>query len=328
MSSRRCNVLLTFAGRKGYQYLVLRSSPRAGTIVAADADPAAPIRVHGATLEVVPPVADPQAYLAALEVCVRRHSIDGIIPLNDRDAVLLATHSAAFASLGARYLGAEPEVAAALGDKLAAADWLASRGFQTPPTALAGDFPSTRSTAVAFPLVTKARHGQGSERFRVVRTEAELFAVPEGDVVQPFLHGEHYDLDILRSAAGRVVAVVPKRKLEMQGGTASLVRSDARQDLVDLGVRIGNAVRHVGMIDVDVIDAGGELHVLEVNPRLGGCFPFSCIVCPDLADALLAVGLGESPPDLVGRFRGGVTMFREWRYHEVPGSEDTDSPTS
>jgi carbamoyl-phosphate synthase large subunit len=313
-SAEPTNLLLTFSGRKAYVYAPLARSSQAGAIVAADADPEAPIRATAHHFACVPPVSQASAYLAALEQLCKSHSIDAIQPLNDLDLRLLTSERERFAACDARVLGASGETTAILCDKLQAAHWLSERGFCTPRTWRAGD-PGAPRRGVR---IAKERFGQGSQGFRVLAPDEDPASLAPTLVVQPFVEGRHFDLDVLRAASGDVVAVVAKEKLEMAGGTASKTRSVLDRRLIELGIALGRAVEHVGLIDVDVIAAGDRLTVLEINPRLGGCFPFACLFCPGLPDALLVVARGESPAPMIGSYRDGVTAFREWSFVEAP----------
>lgn len=310
----RTNLLLTFSGRKSYVRDALARSPRAGALVCADADPDAPIRARAPHFAHVPRLAEPVRYLGALEQLCKAHAIDALLPLNDADVCLLTSERERFAAAGSRVLGAPAETTAVLCDKLRAAAWLAERGFRTPETWLARDPAAPRRGA----RIAKERFGQGSQGFQLLEAGAEPAALAPSLVVQPFLDGRHFDLDVLRAPDGRVVSVVPKEKLESAGGTASKTRSLADPRLIDLGVALGEAVGHVGVIDVDVIACGDTLYVLEINPRLGGCFPFACLFCPELPDALLAIARGESPAPFLGAFRAGVLAFREWTFCALP----------
>jgi hypothetical protein len=62
----------------------------------------------------------------------------------------------------------------------------------------------------------------------------------------------------------------------------------------------------------------GEPQVLDVNPRLGGGFPFTATYCPAYVDALLEVATGRP----VGRrplpYDAGVLVCREATYTAFP----------
>ena len=313
-SAPRVNVLLTCAGEKSYLVETFAASPRLGRLVATDGDPRAPIAGHAPVFRAVPPVAAAEAYLDALAELCREHEIHLLLPQNDRDLELLAGARARFADLGTRIAGAAPETVRTSCDKLEVGSWLAEHGLAYPRThdAAAGDSP--------LPAIVKPRFGQGSEGLRRARTLADLADLPSDMVVQELVEGPEYNLDILRGDNG-VVAVVPKLKLAMRWGSTHQAVAVDRPDLVELGVRLGDAVAHLGSIDVDLIDGERGPVVLDINPRIGGGFPFTALFCPAYVDALLAIGRGERPTPFLGRYRGGVRATRELRFFVQPASD-------
>lgn len=42
-----------------------------------------------------------------------------------------------------------------------------------------------------------------------------------------------------------------------------------------IGRILGEQLKHIGNLDVDVFERDGQYYVLELNPRFGGGFPFS-----------------------------------------------------
>jgi carbamoyl-phosphate synthase large subunit len=313
----KSRLLMTFSGKKNYIYTPLAMDPEADFVIAADADPLAPIRGHaGDNFVLVPKARERERYLdALLRTCVSSR-IHAVAPLNSADVELLTQERTRFESGGTLVLGAEAALTSTLCDKQRASTWLRSAGFETPET-WSIDFALANRDRLPFPLVAKERFGQGSQGFRVVNAPAELDHASPTSVVQPFLPGRHYDLDIL-AAGGHVLCVVPKLKLASTEGTASLTRSVADPKLLSLGVAVGEAVGHTGLIDVDVIDVDGTMFVLEINPRIGGCFPFACLACPQLPGALLRVARGEPPMPFVGVFETGVVGAREWSIVRLP----------
>jgi carbamoyl-phosphate synthase large subunit len=311
--SRACNVLLTFSGLKNYVREILAHSAHAGEILAADSDPLAPIGQHGGSFHVVPRVVDEAAYVASLMRLCTRQRVDCLLPLNDLDLAVLAREAPRFEDAGTRVLGAPEDVVAATRDKLAMASWLAQRGLPSPPTALAGDGQEFAARH-GWPLIAKARSGQGSERLRLVRDVRELAQLDAHQVIQPLRRGVEHNLDILRDPRAGVLSVVPKRKLEMRNGSTHHAVSVESPQLVELGVRLGEALRHAGTADVDVMVGEHEAEILDVNTRVGGGFPYTAMCCPEYVDALLLVGLGESPQPFLGRYQRGVRGFRDVVY--------------
>jgi carbamoyl-phosphate synthase large subunit len=309
-------VLLTCAGQKGYVLRALETSARAGRIVAVDCDPDAPVRSAARFFEPVPPLQRADEYVEALLDVAARYEIDCLVPLNDLDLGVLAQARAVFARRGVAVLGASPAVVEAMRDKLAAAAWLAEEDLPAPRTWPA-ELPPPGLPGPGRPLVAKARFGQGSEGLRVCTTPEDLRRLDAGAVLQERLAGPEYNLDILRSAEG-VIAVVGKRKLEMRYGSTHAAELVDDPELVALGVRLGEALTFVGSIDVDVMRSDRATEIIDVNPRLGGGFPFTALFFPEYVDALLAIGLGETPEPLFGLQPKAGRAVRELAYRLHP----------
>jgi carbamoyl-phosphate synthase large subunit len=86
-----------------------------------------------------------------------------------------------------------------------------------------------------------------------------------------------------------------KRKVRMRAGQTdqALTVNDPR--LLELGQRLGEALRHIGMLDCDVFDTPDGLRVIDLNPRMGGGYPFAHLAGANYPAALLAWARGEQP---------------------------------
>lgn len=311
------NILLTCVGRKSYLVGIFERSERLGTLVAVDSDEEATIQFHAPHFHTVPQVvSDPQAYADALLELCEDYDIDCVVPQNDLDLVELADARERFRASGVEVTGAPPETARAVRDKIAMADWAAEHDLNYPQTWRPSEVPDD-----ALPVIVKSRRGQGSAALDEIE-DPEVLARLDGDevVAQRMLPGAEYNLDILARRDGRVVSVVPKKKLEMRYGATHKARSVDDPELVELGVKVGAAVGHVGAIDVDVmVDEAGRRHVIDINPRVGGGFPFTSIYCPEYVDALLAVAAGDAPTPFLGEYEANRRVDREFRYFETDG---------
>jgi len=310
------DVALTCVGRKSYLVGIFEQSNRLGTLAAVDANPEANIQFYADEFRVVPPVVDePEAYVDSLVEFCEELDLDCIVPQNDLDLIVVAEARERFREHGIEVAGAPAPVTRAVGDKREMVEWMERHGLAYPRTWSPSEVPDS-----ALPVVVKARRGQGAARFDTVRDPERLEELdPEQMVAQSQIDGIEYNLDILRSAAGEVVSVVPKRKLEMRNGATDKARSVEAPDLLELGCRIGRATEHVGSIDVDVmVDPETErAWVIDINPRVGGGFPYTSRYAPRYVDALLAICNGENPEPFVGEYRRGVRIDREFRYFEV-----------
>jgi carbamoyl-phosphate synthase large subunit len=310
----KANVLLTCCGHKSYLVDFFRKSEHCGTIVAADADPVATIRHAADEFVRAPSLETPDAYVHALLDACTANKVHAVIPQNDLDLVLLASRRDAFAERGAIVMGVDEKIATAVGDKLQASTWLADRGIHTPQTELVGAEP----IALAPPIVAKSRFGQGSDGLRICRDALSVSSLPDGVVVQPVLDGIEYNLDVLRDRDHNTVAVVVKQKIEMRSGSTSKALFVRDRALEELGHAIGDALDPVGGIDVDVmVQRDGTASVIDINPRLGGGFPFTANVVPRYVDALLEIAHGESP-EPIRTYATGAEVPRTFEYTTLP----------
>lgn len=309
----KANILMTCCGRKTYLAEIFRSSPLCGVLAAADSDPRATIRHYVDHFIQAPALSDEEAYIDTLHEACERFAINAIIPQNDLDLVLLATHRDRFESAGVRVLGVPLHVAKAMADKLESATWLGKHGIPSPSTEL------YLGQRVDLPVVAKNRFGQGSHGLRICYTADELRLVAKNSVVQELLQGEEYNLDILRNDFGTVLAVVVKKKLTMRDGSTDKAVSVRNQSLEALGIRLGHVLELEGSADVDVIATDKGDFVIDVNSRVGGGFPFTAQICPGYVDGLMTIALHQRSSDIEG-YAGGIEIHRETRYYRVAGS--------
>ena len=101
---------------------------------------------------------------------------------------------------------------------------------------------------------------------------------PEGSktmLVQQWIAGPEYGLDIVNDLNARHVGILARRKLVMRGGSTGSAVSVHEPRLTRLGEFIGQRLAHLGSLDCDIIAGDHNLMVLDLNPRLGGGYPFS-----------------------------------------------------
>lgn len=244
----------------------------------------------------------------------RSHRIDWIIPQNDLDVLELAEARPRFRAHDIEIAGADAETVRIVEDKYRIRRWMERHDLPY-PTTWAGGALDTYDGSV----VVKPRYGHGSKGVEIRREGDVSDLEGETHVVQPELEGPEYNLDILRGPDAGVLSVVPKRKLEMRWGATHMARSVDSPELVDLGVAIGEAVGHVGAIDVDVMADRSEddYYVIDINPRVGGGFPFTYHVCPAYVEALVDLCRGQSVDPFLGEYASDVRIHREFQYRPV-----------
>jgi len=312
------NALLTSAGRRNYLVEYFQEALRGqGKVFAADAKSSAPALQEADGVFLVPPIGHKHYLDALLEFC-QQEEIRLLVPLNDLELPYLAAARERFAEIGTTVVVSSPEIISRCFDKWETHGFLRARGILTPKTylSLAAAQEALEAGELKFPLVLKPRWGSASiglefpqdddelelsfelSQRRLARTA--LAGVSEKDrdraiLIQEFIVGDEYGLDIVNDLSGRYVTTFIKQKLGMRAGETDSAVTVSSEPLRALGEELGRSLGHIGNLDCDVFLSPEGAWVLELNPRFGGGYPFSHVAGANLPAALIAWARGEAP---------------------------------
>ena len=305
------NVLLTSAGRRGYLVEYFREAVRpSGKVVATNSVSGTSGMLATDVACVVPEAHDPAFIDKLLEIC-RDHSIGLLFSLHDWEAPFIAAGSNRFQEAGVCLGVSSPEILDVCLDKLATWKFCQQHGIATPRvfTTETDAIHACELGECGFPMIVKARFGQGSLALFKVYTEDELRAAlllaraqisrfsdnglstkrEPSVLIQEFIEGDEYGLDIVNDFQGNFRACLAKKKLGMRAGETDSAISVSDPVLTEFGRKIGMALRHVAMLDADVIVREGKPYLIEMNPRFGGHYPFSHMAGANIPAALVAM---------------------------------------
>ena len=245
-----------------------------------------------------------------LDLC-RRHAIDVLVPTVDSELLGVAQAEDAFASAGVRVLVATPDTLTICLDKLTL---LRTCGDTVPVgrhAVLDGAF---SPDDWEFPLIVKPRSGSGSRGVEVVSSAEQLarFSRDGYLLVQEFLPGEEYSVDVLAGRDGRIVAAVPRARLKVDSGIAvtALTLHDPELEGFTRRVAARIGLRYTANIQFRR-DACGTPVLLEVNARFPGTMPLTVYSGVNMPLMSLRDVLGDPPPQGPLPFRD-VAVVRYW----------------
>lgn len=303
------NILFTCAGRRTYLLKYFKENLSEGDkVVATDMQLSAPaLQVADVKLQ-VPAVYDPKYIDNTLQIC-KEQKIDALLSLNDLELPLLAENKARFEAEGVKVIVSDPKVIDIAFDKYKTAQWVESLGLKSPKTfvRLEDAKRALQTGELVFPLFMKPRWGSGSIGLETIADMEELdtyynllmkkikktilATASVGDeyiMIQEKLTGNEFGLDVMNDLKGNHVAVSVKQKLDMRAGETDKAVTLDLPEVREIGRKIGEALKHIGNLDVDVMqNAKGEYCVLELNPRFGGGFPFSYEAGVNLPKAII-----------------------------------------
>jgi carbamoyl-phosphate synthase large subunit len=328
------NVLLTSVGRRGYLVKYFRQAlAKNGKVIAANCAPNTSGMTEADVACVVPPASSPDFIDALLTVC-RSHDVELLFSLHDWEAPFIAAQAKRFTNAGVTLGVSSPRVIEIGLDKFATWEFCLQNRINCPATLVDEDeiWRALKEQRIAFPLIVKPRRGQGSEGLYVVHNQAELSAalvllraqVPRFQdnnlsardngmcvVVQEYLKGDEYGLDVVNDLKGRFRTCLVKRKFAMRAGETDAAETVKDPALEQFGAAIGTALGHVGMLDVDVMVRDGLPFLLEFNPRFGGHYPFSHVAGANVPAALVAWASGREADPKWLQVRPGVRTIKE-----------------
>lgn len=227
-----------------------------------------------------------------LEICVQE-KVDLIVPTIDTELLILAKNRENFAAIGVRVLISTVDKITLCRDKRFTADFFAECGLETP-------YPvdSIENYQEGYPCFIKPKDGSSSIDAYRVDSLGELEALAErieNYIIQPFIEGREYTIDILCDFEGEPVYITPRERLAVRSG--EVLKTCIVQDpiMIRESLCIIEKFRPCGPITVQLIrekNTGSDYYI-EINPRFGGGAPLSIKAGADSAEALLQMLCGQ-----------------------------------
>jgi carbamoyl-phosphate synthase large subunit len=278
--------------------------PYGGRVIVTDVDPLSPA-VHVADAACKVPLSTDPGYLDEIERLCRRERVSLLVPTIDEELPLFGAATDRFAALGVR-VAASPETTAVIcDDKFALCDHLRRRGIAAAESWLASALPGDPR----FPLFIKPRHGRGSVNAYPVHNRRELafFLDYVNDaVVQEFLAGPEFTIDLLCGFDGVPRAIVPRERVVVRAGVSDRGRTVDDPALVSLAMDCAAALEFVGAVNIQCRIVNGIPTVFEINPRFSGGIALTIAAGADFPRMLVELARGHEVP--MPAFRAGLWM--------------------
>jgi carbamoyl-phosphate synthase large subunit len=256
----------------------------------------------------VPRVSEAGYIEALLEIC-KREKIDVLVPLFEPEFPILDKQRQAFLDCGTFILLSNKDALQICSDKFNTYKFFVENGVKTPKTLLASDL----SEDVSFPLFVKPCSGMGSQGAKKVLSSVELDSALQYSkdmIVQQYISGTEYTLDVLADFEGRALSVVPRERLEVRSGEVSKGKTVDRPDLIQQAVYIVEKLGAIGPLTLQCMDTGSEVYWIEINPRFGGGVPLTIHAGVDYPHILYRLAQGEKMIPFLGQYKKNLAMLR------------------
>ena len=171
--------------------------------------------------------------------------------------------------------------------------------------------------SVEFPCIIKPRFGRGSSDVYIAKEEEDLHFYlknVEAPVIQEFVRGEEYTVDILADKEGNVLSVIPRLRLHTESGISVKGKTVYDKEIIDYCKEIAKELKLFGPSCIQCIRNDKGVKFIEVNTRFGGGSILSIKADPTIIPNLIKMIRGEKPEPSKG-FKEGLVMLRY--YSEV-----------
>lgn len=242
---------------------------------------------------IVPRINDSQYLPVLLSIC-KNNQIDALIPTIDTDLLLLANHTDDFEKVGTKVFISNPDSVLLCRDKNFTSDFFVECGLSAPKTCN-----NYKQYAGSFPCFIKPKDGSSSIDAYIINNHEELieFAHRVSDyVIQPFIDGEEYTVDIFCDFDSQPIFITPRKRLAVRAGEVLKSQITNDETIINECKQIIDKFKPIGAITVQLIkDKTTNINqYIEINPRFGGGAPLSIMAGADSAEATLRILNGES----------------------------------
>ncbi|MCK4601383.1 MAG: ATP-grasp domain-containing protein [Phycisphaerae bacterium] len=282
-----------------------------GELLAADITSASPaFHMADRGLTILP--AGRVEYIPFLLELVQKNDIGLLVPLTDLDLRSLARHRDRFDEVGCTVMVGSESAVALCRDKARTNAILGENNLATIKTFTLSGF----RTSPFYPCFVKPIRGSASVGTGVIHNERELAAhvATFGDllIVQEYVPGQEFTIDVYRSRDGQVRCVVPRQRLVVRSGEVEKGITVKDDSLIEEAARLTNLLGDIWGVICCQCRRGkdGVLRFFEINPRFGGGAPLSIAAGANLPLYLLQEVVGEPITAEMGKFKGNLLMLR------------------
>lgn len=265
------NILITSASNKVPLIECIKSTCNSlNKIIVADANPNNISRYFSSDYWEMPLL--PELNVQDLIDYCNKNEVSYIIPTRDAELLYFSQHKSFLKDQGIQVLVSTYDAVNVTNDKLLFYYTLQRLGIQAIPT-------STSINIEAARYVIKERTGAGSKKIYVnidIDTLREVFGTFKAPIIQPYIKGREYSIDVYVTQNKKVKAVVVRERTLVIDGESQITKVVKHEKLEQLISKAALALNLEGHVMFQAIEDGeGALWIVECNARIGGASTLS-----------------------------------------------------
>lgn len=290
------NVLILSAGRRVELIQAFKKAARKlhldSTIVAGDASNTAPALYFADRFYQLPLIKEPHYIDSIIEAC-QKENISLVVPTIDTDLLLLAENKQYIEEqTNAKVLISDIEAIRICRDKINTQRFFEQHGFGVPKM-----YGEDEMADIDFPVFIKPKSGSSSiNAFKVHnRDELETYQkIVDEPIIQEFVQGEEYTVDVFLDFDSNVITVVPRLRLATRSGEIAKGKIVKDNEIIRDVKRLMQILKPIGHITVQLMKTEKGIRYIEINPRFGGGAPMSIQSGADSCENLYRLLNGET----------------------------------
>ena len=260
-------------------------------IYGADMAGTAPALVYCDYTRKVVAMNDPAYIQNLIDICVA-DKIDLLIPTIDTDLLVLSENKKRFAEVGTKVMISEPDKIRICRDKNNTSRFFVDCGLQAPMPVN-----NWQEYSSGYPAFIKPKDGSSSiNAYKVENVEElEVYAGQVADyIVQPFVDGREYTIDVFCDWHGEPISIVPRERLQVRAGEVLKTKICMDETMIEEAKVLCKAFKPCGPMTVQLIRDKDDVDwFIEINPRFGGGAPLSMKAGARSAESILQLLDGE-----------------------------------
>jgi carbamoyl-phosphate synthase large subunit len=275
---------------------------------------------------IVPGASAPDFIGRVLDLCAAE-GIRVVFPILDEELQGFADHQGDFLAAGVTVVTNAPHVVRVAKDKYETYRFCDAHDIRAPASFLPHE--RDRMLGARFPLIVKPRAGRGSAGVFKAHDVQQLdfFCGYVADpLVQECITGTEYTIDILTTFEGDTLGVVPRERIQTKAGMSVKGRTVKDRRLIEYGRRVAQTVGLFPRGNVQCMDDGKDLYLIEINPKFAATLPLTVRAGVNMPLLLVKMCLGEPVRREIDDWEDDLTMLRYWQEIYIPGGQQGEAP--
>ncbi len=297
MKEDKLNILITAVSRKSDLVLYFRRALKklkvSGDVIGVDCDRLSPALYLADKGYIVRRIEEDGYYDEVLEIA-RRENVKMIVPTMDLELLGWAEVKKKASDMGIFVLISDRLSIEKSIDKFKTYEFFKSISIPTPETISYGKIKSVNDSM--FPLFVKPRFGRGSEDSYRVSNYRELsfylWKIKE-PVIQRYLDGCEFTVDVLNDFGGRFLTAVPRKRLLVRAGVSDRGVTFYDRKIIEFSKRIAEELKLVGPSNIQGKVNEDGIYFFEINPRFSGGISLTIESGADFPKLILKMLLGR-----------------------------------